>query len=349
MADGSITKRKDGRYELRIYEGKDLSGKRIRKSFYGSSKKEVRQKYDEYREKQLSHQQLSKNITFTEWASKWLLSYKKDKVREYTYVNTYKRPVENYLIPFFGDIYLKDIKQIHIQQFFNKHSDLAVATLKKFKVSLNDIFEKAIDNDLCYKNPVKGVTLNSEKVKQEKNVYTSEQQNKAIEWCISNDMIDMLILLKTGLRRGELLGLRWSDIDLENKTVSVKQAVTPKAQAGSEIDLKLKSESSMRTIPIDDVLVGILKKHKSDGYVLNEISPNNYAKAFKRKMERMSSECDIPILTPHELRHTYGTLLRENGVDIYTIQKVMGHSDIKVTAEIYVHNDIEVLRKAMRI
>lgn len=349
MSDGSITKRKDGRYELRISEGKDISGKLIRKSFYGHSKKEVKQKYDEYKEKQLTNQLIAKDITFKEWAYKWLASYKKDKVREYTYINTYLRPVEKYLVPFFGNTNLKNIKQIHIQQFFNSHSDLAVATLKKFKVSLNDIFEKAIDNDLCYKNPVKGVTLNSEKIKQEKRVYTKEQQNKAINWCLEHDIIDMLILLKTGLRRGELLGLRWSDIDFNNKTISVKQSVTPKAQIGSEIDLKVKSESSMRTIPIDDLLATFLIQHKSDGYVMCEIAPHNYSKFFKRNMDKMSSECGIPVLTPHELRHTYGTLLRENGVDIYTIQKVMGHSDIKVTADIYVHNDIEVLRKAMKI
>lgn len=66
-------------------------------------------------------------------------------------------------------------------------------------------------------------------------------------------------------------------------------------------------------------------------------------------MVNMEKEIGIPILTPHELRHTYGTLLRENGVDIYTIQKVMGHSDISVTADIYVHNDINVLRKQMKL
>lgn len=66
-------------------------------------------------------------------------------------------------------------------------------------------------------------------------------------------------------------------------------------------------------------------------------------------MVNMEKEIGIPILTPHELRHTYGTLLRENGVDIYTIQKVMGHSDISVTADIYVHNDINVFRKQMKL
>ena len=78
-------------------------------------------------------------------------------------------------------------------------------------------------------------------------------------------------------------------------------------------------------------------------------SPSTFATNFKNYMESMATEISCPVLTPHELRHTFGTLLREDSVDIYTIQKVMGHSDISVTAAIYVHNDIDVLRKQMKI
>ena len=73
------------------------------------------------------------------------------------------------------------------------------------------------------------------------------------------------------------------------------------------------------------------------------------AKKFKKFMENMNAETGIKMLSPHELRHTYGTLLRESGVDIYTIQRVMGHADISITAGIYVHNDISVLRKQLHI
>ena len=79
------------------------------------------------------------------------------------------------------------------------------------------------------------------------------------------------------------------------------------------------------------------------------MSPSGYAKRFKKQMNEIASILEIPALTPHELRHTFGTLLRENGADIYTIQKAMGHSDISITAKTYVHNDVDVLRKAMNI
>ena len=79
------------------------------------------------------------------------------------------------------------------------------------------------------------------------------------------------------------------------------------------------------------------------------ISVNAFAKKATIKLKKMSEECNIPYLTLHELRHTYGTVLRERGVDIYTISKLLGHSSIGVTSSIYIHNDVEVLRRAMNI
>ena len=79
------------------------------------------------------------------------------------------------------------------------------------------------------------------------------------------------------------------------------------------------------------------------------MSPNTYDKYFSKFMNELVEKAGLPKLTPHELRHTYGTIKREEGIDLYTIQKVMGHADISVTASIYVHNDIEVLRKQLKL
>ena len=79
------------------------------------------------------------------------------------------------------------------------------------------------------------------------------------------------------------------------------------------------------------------------------MSPNTYDKYYTKFMNELVEKAGLPRLTPHELRHTYGTIKREEGVDIYTIQRVMGHSDISTTASIYVHNDIEVLRKQLKL
>ena len=154
--------------------------------------------------------------------------------------------------------------------------------------------------------------------------------------------------------RAELLGLQWRDFDFEKKLLHIQRAVT-QTKGGILID-KPKTKTSIRDIPISDFIIAILEKIERTGlYVItgkhpNEpMKPHTYADHFSDFMKRMQKETGLPILTPHELRHTFGTLLRENDVDIYTIQKVLGHSDITVTSNIYVHNDIEVLRKRLKV
>ena len=141
-----------------------------------------------------------------------------------------------------------------------------------------------------------------------------------------------------------LLGLQWGDLDFEKKLLHIQRAVT-QTKGGILID-KPKTKTSIRAIPISDFVVAILEKIERTGfYVIAGKHPDH----FSDFMKRMQKETGLPILTPHELRHTFGTLLRENDVDIYTIQKVLGHSDITVTSNIYVHNDIEVLRKRLKV
>ena len=218
---------------------------------------------------------------------------------------------------------------------------------------LSAIFHAAIDNDLCFKNPVKNIKITS-KPKQERHVYTAEQAKIAEQYAMKHGRYDIVLLMHTGLRRSELLGLQWGDLDFEKKLLHIQRAVT-QTKGGILID-KPKTKTSIRAIPISDFVVAILEKIERTGlYVItgkhpNEpMKPHTYADHFSDFMKRMQKETGLPILTPHELRHTFGTLLRENDVDIYTIQKVLGHSDITVTSGIYVHNDIEVLRKRLKV
>lgn len=355
-----------GMYEVKATIGRTIDGKPIRKSFYSSvSKAAAKAKAEEYKIDQAVSEQLgetfvSKDECFDTWAMKWLETYKKNKVKEQTYEFTYKKNVEKYLIPFFKHAKLKNIKQIDIQNYFNavknveNDKPLSHSVLDKHKMILKSIFEAAIDNDLCYKNPVKNISFPNVSEKNKRKVLAFEDAEKLIEYAIDHKKYDIVILLETGMRRSELLGLLWTDIDTTNKTIYVQRAVTQ--TTGKIIIDKPKSKTSERIIPISDRLIEILNlMPKEAEYVIPgdqsgiPASPHSYADKFERFMKQASKDLGIPKLTPHELRHTYGTLLRENGVDIYSIQKVMGHSDISVTADIYVHNDIEVLRKQLKI
>ncbi|MBQ3427986.1 MAG: site-specific integrase [Clostridia bacterium] len=354
MYEGTPHKRKDGRWELMITIGRHEDGRFKRKSFYGKKEREVIHKKDEW----LRNYNINQNTkadpldgteAFDVWADRWL-EIKKGTVRPYTYENTYRTRVGKYLKPYFGHRPIAAITQSDIQVFFLKHKHLSEALLKTLKTILKNMFELAIVNDLCIKNPVTGIKLKSIKAKSEKTALNEAQQKKAIEWAIANRQYDVLAVIKTGMRRGELLGLRWSDINFDQKYIHVCQSMCDGIEKGDKPDMKLKSQSSDRYIPVDDELLKYLSDipHTSDK-VFPYCSARAYGTHICRVLKRMSKECELPYVTLHELRHTYGTVLREKGVDIYTIQKLLGHSSVDVTAKIYVHNDIDVLRQAMRL
>ena len=351
-----------GMYEVKITVGHDFNGKLIRKSFYSSiSKADARAKAEQYKidhaVREITGELPELDVmTFEMWARKWLETYKKGVVKEHTYHFTYKSNIDKYLIPYFGKAHISAIQQIDIQKYFNtvrssSGEPLAKSTLEKQKIILKSMFDSAIDNDLCYKNPMKNIRFQNVSDKDEKHTYTNEQAKKAEKYAMLHGRYDIVIMLNTGIRRSELLGLKWSDINFEENIMHIQRAVVQ--TKGKIVIDKPKSVTSDRLIPFPEEFGSYLKSCINDNiYVVGTSepqSPSTYSARFSKFMKLMNKEIGIPILTPHELRHTYGTLKREEGVDIYTIQKVMGHSDISITSSIYVHNDIDVLRKQLKL
>lgn len=295
---------------------------------------------------------IPKDITFAEWAMKWLETYKKPDVDENTYIDTYMNCVVKHIIPYLGKATLSNIKPIDIKSFYTTKQHMSTSRLSKMRICLNGIFETAIDNGLCSQNPARGITFISQKDKSIKKVY-SDDEIKIVETLSVNDMPEIVVLLETGLRRGELLGLKWSDIDFYKKTISVNRSIATKKGGG--ISIHSPKWNSYRTNPLSNTAISIfanLKNQKSNGYIFplangNPQNPNTWSQKLQRFMNNLPP--DIPRLTAHELRHTYGTYLRRHKVDIYSIQKVMGHKDINVTSEIYVHNEIDSLKSALQI
>lgn len=351
--------RSDGRYEVKIMIGKTVKGLPIRKSFYSYiSKDDAQKQADEWNvEREVANRTgsvlVTKSYTFAEWAKIWLETYKKPKVKPHTYDFTYRINVENYMVPYFGELNLTDITQAFIQEYFNGLSDkLAQSVLKRHHGILKNIFDQAINNELCYKNPVRDIVYKSKKPEIEKHAYTEKQSLAAQEYAKRHDGgLCVYLILNTGLRRSEALGLMWKDIKFEAKTVSVMRAVTPDTIVPMDGDTK--SRSSMRIIPVTDEFINYMQTiRKRKGYVLgdekNYCAIDSFDWNYKKTMHAISHELDIPYLSPHELRHSFGSVLYERGVDIYTISKVMGHADISITAKIYVHNTVESLRKGLK-
>ena len=350
--------RSDGMYEVKVTVGKSIEGKPIRKSFYSSiSKADARQKAQEYMINKEAAARTGiitapEEMTFSKWSYKWLEVYKKPNVSNNSYRNTYLYAVEKYLNPYFGTAKLTSIKNADVQLFFAKHSHLSESLLHKLKITLSAIFDTAIENDLMFKNPVNHVTYTSTADKHIKQVYTEEQLVIAKAYFKEN-FFDAFLMLETGVRRGELLGLMWKDVDFENRTIRIDRAIT---QGEKGLEIRPPKWDSYRTIPISTELAEMLADMKHNGLYIFPTSqgkpqiPRNWSTKLERKMQSCQKIYpDMPILSPHELRHTCGTQYRRNGVDIYTIQKLMGHKDINVTANTYVHDETEVTRKAAKI
>ena len=281
---------------------------------------------------------------------KWLTIYKKPFVSQNTYTGSYKTFIERHLIPFFGSMEISDIKPFDIQRLFAEKSELSESTLDKFHMMLRGIFLTAVDNGYCSRSPMTFIVYRSKQKKERKRVYSHDDMIQVKEY-FKQSLPAISFLLETGLRRGELLGLKWSDVDFAHSTISVNRSVSIKKGGG--VELRPPKWNSYRVIPVANSGMTLLKtlSHTSEYVFPNRYGrpqyPRTFSNVFARHMRRMNRSLGLMCLSPHELRHTFGTDLRRRGVDIYTIQKVMGHKDINVTANLYVHNEVESLRTAL--
>lgn len=346
-----------GLVEVKATIGKTLDGKRIQKSFYGASKLEAQRKADNYKLEQTVADRtgdvfIKKEYTFAEWAQKWLEIHKKPHVSENAYLLTYENTILRHLNPYFGKAQLTDVKSVDVQAFFATKNAMSGSMLGKMRNCLYGIFETAIDNDLCYKNPSKKITLTSTAAKHEKRVYSTAEIAYVKEAMLAR-MPEVVILLETGLRRGELLGLQWADIDFSAGVLSVKHSIADSKTQLTRVSLNSPKHGSCRDISLQKMSLEVLNSITRLGdYIFpkpngSPQSPNTWGQKLGRFMETLDDS--LPRLTAHELRHTFGTDLHRQGIDIYTIQKLMGHKDLKMTTELYVHNEIDELKKAMKI
>lgn len=358
-----LPKRKDGTYEVKVTVGHTFDGKMIRKSFYSTkSLQDAKAKAREYMiEQEVKAQtgttsivEKSVEMTLSKWATNWLEIYKKPTVSKNSFEYTYANAVNNHIIPYFKTAKLREIKSSDVQKFYNEKSQLlSESMMKKINLCMNGIFETAIDNDLIIKNPAKRVKFISAVPPMQKRVFTEEQIEIAKKFLKSDAFPAAYVILESGLRRGEFLGLTWSDFDYAKKTLSVNRSIAH--APNGKVEVRPPKWNSYRTIPISTELAEFINSIPQTGkYIFgdngNARSIDSFNSRFASSMQRLNSEFNsIPTLTPHELRHTYGTHLRRIGVDIYTIQKIMGHKDINITANTYVHDETETTRKAAKI
>lgn len=319
-------------------------------------------------------------VTFEEWALQWLSTYQQGRTKDNTYQSTYLEPVKLHLIPYFGKSVINDIHPIDVAEYFKQAGKkLALETLKKHKSCLSGIFETAVENGVCAQNPVTSTLKLSSKIPPKvKHTWTAAQYKTAYDFARRHGCLDIMVLMETAISRSELLGLTKDDFDSERRMLHLNNGLVQLKNSETEkIELVhdgLKNQYRHRDVPISNELavrlflrpkviyVGgnarkrIPPKRVEPIYIFHAphggpFSPTNwYHRRFKSFMDELCNEHpEIPPLTPHEFRHTRATLLKDEGKDIYSIARLLGHRDLNMLSKRYAHDNVEALRQALDI
>lgn len=328
-----------------------------RKYFRGKTQKEAEKKRDAAKIKVGMGVDITCKVTFSELADMWFDLYKKGKLHkrsEETITNTLTR----YIIPVLGNMQVVDVKPIHIQQLMSSVKDYSKSTQKKVLQYTRAIFEVAVENGMIPRTPV-SKSIKAGGADPCEKVPLTEAQSAALLKAVEGTRAHLLVsvLLASGIRIGEALGLMWSDIDFEEGTITVNRSIVyPEENRLGEINTEMKTENARRTIPVPWSVIEELRKeqaasgslwvfHKQDGSHHSYDSYRNvWALIDRRTIEkRKDNQRELVTRTldfkvhPHLLRHTRITRWFEQGLDIKEVQYLAGHATVDITLEVYTH------------
>ncbi len=352
--EGSITRHNKSGLFMARYMVHTAHGPK-RKTIYGKTRKEVAHKL---------HKALNEcadgfvcddaNITVGEYLDKWLSDSVRGSVRKSTY-DRRESDVRVHIKPALGKVKLAKLSPMHLQGFYRDKLDsgLAPATVNKIHSVIHHALEQANKWDLIPRNVAKAVTAPRPTPEEEMSPLSAEETRRFLKAACGDKLEALYVLaIHTGMREGELLGLRWTDVDLENGKLSVRHTLT---RDGGKVELgETKTPNSRRTIYLTRPAVEALKKHlqrqlkeiealgdlyQDNGLVFanevgNPINPSNFRQRYFYKLLKKAG---VPKIRFHDLRHTCATLLFQQGTHPKYVQELLGHANIKITLDTYSH------------
>jgi len=238
-------------------------------------------------------------------------------------------------VSFFGNVYLQDVNALDIEKFKSEKIEegLTKTTVNHYLKILKRLFIIAIEWRYARENPVRRIKLYSEKDTQKERILSEEEEVRLLEAALGHLRPILVVALNTGMRRGEILNLRWEQVDLEQRIIQV---------------INTKSGRN-RVIPVNDALFGVLKGLKKNSeYVFPNPETGGPYRTVRRSFENACQRTKIKGLRFHDLRHTFASRLVERGVDIVRVKELLGHSSVKVT-ERYTHSNQEERKRAVEL
>lgn len=357
----NIRKRKDGRWEARFPKGKDTDGHTKYGAVYGATYKEAKEKRRQIQENMPSFTSHGTGMLFQELLSLWIadsqVRLKASTVYRYQYL------IDTHILPELGSRSLESMTSPVINSFLaNKLQDgrldgtggLSTAYVRSISLVISSVLKFGAEQGMCSSviTKIKKPVLTPKELP-----VLSVSQQSALENTLltgtDETKLGVYISLYTGLRIGEICALTWDDVDLKNRLVYVRNTVV-RVKSGSDSDSKThlvidspKTAASLRCIPICSNLYVVLSDYASKKRTKFVVSPNESfvsPRTFDYRFKKLLDASNIPRINYHALRHTFATRCIEAGVDVKSLSEILGHANVSITLNTYVHSSIDLKR-----
>lgn len=377
--EGSIFQRKDGYWCAKIQTGTNESGNAIIKTFYGKERKDVIAKLKEHNLLSSQGYNNLENITLKEYMLTWLNKVKFTELKPLSF-DRLESTINSHILPSIGHYEMNKLTAPLIQEelinnMINKK--MSYSSIKKAHDAINACMEYAAKNRKIIFNPVETVVKPSSTKfkKKEISIFTDIEKEKFENACLAKysnkkymfkNGYGFILMLYTGIRMSEALSLKWSDVDLEQKKINIKSSVvmiknrerenedspkkilldqdsTKTKKGNREIYLSKKALNSL-------IELNKMNQYSDSDYVLftkykTPIRPRNLQNTFDSILERAGMDHN----GLHVLRHTFASMLFKKGVDVKTVSELLGHADVRITYETYIHLIQEQKNKAIEL
>lgn len=364
-AAGSIRQRPDGRWEARVTVGTNPgTGKPIRRSLYGNTQKEVRQKMTTVlRELDSGTYQAPNRITVAEWMDEWLNVFCANKVKPSTY-HSYQSSIRLYINPVIGAMPLQSVRGSHVQGIYNKMLDAGLSgkTVKNMSAILHKALGVALKQGLILSNPCDGAELPKAE-HHEITPLTDEEIPRFLAAIDDSPMRNAYALcLFAGLREGECLGLSWGQVDFRRGRIAISQQLQKERVKGGGYYISRSTKSGKpRTIEPPPIAFEYLRAERvrqlenrmragrawsnPDDLVFTDETGKHYGRqTFYSRFKKIAASIGRPDARVHDLRHTAATVAIASGADIKSVQDMLGHATASFTLNVYAHTSEQMMK-----
>ncbi len=363
-----ISQRKDGLYTARFVSKR--SGKTVQKYF--PKLQECRKWYADAKfEDEHGGIDASGDMTVNAWFKYWIENIKGDSIRPNTTRN-YRERYENNIKNCIGSMMLSEVKPMHCQNVLNQMKDTyKTSTIYQTRITLYCMFGDAVENDVILKNPVtKAVKYNIGKEPKKVRALSLDEQKRFLEAAKNcSNYSQYAFILQTGLRMGELIGLKWSDIDFRKRVVHIQRSMEYRYSVGEWRIGEPKSKAGYRDVPLTEEAIAILENQREklktikviniqfkDFVFLSRTGEPTKNSAYDTTLSKLCDKAGIEHFSMHTLRHTMATRCIEGGMRPKTLQVILGHSNVGITMNLYVHvtedervKEVERIEKALKV